>query len=452
LTELDLTEAVMNGRKVGNLIVLAMALTAVTILPAATHARRGADGATEIAIPERANAYASIAANGRFAALVWGATTAPGVTDIYVATSRDGGRSFGEPGRVNQVPGEAGLSGEQPPRIALTPRESGTPMIVVVWTARAPKGTRLLTVRSEDGGRSFGAAVPIPGGQASGNRGWESLAPTRDGGVAAVWLDHREAAGRPMGVASAHAEHQHVKTDGQTSDGVARAQRSQLFFARVDKPSSQRSVTAGVCYCCKTAVAAGQDGRIYVAWRHVYAGNVRDIAFSMSVDDGRTFQPPVRVSDDRWVLDGCPENGPALTVDRGNRIHVVWPTVVPGATSASEPTMALFHAMSRDGRAFTARHQIPTEGIPRHPQVVALPSRGEIVVVWDEQASGSRRIALARGTIDSNGSARFRRQPVEAWPASASYPAVAAVDGGIVVAWTSGSGRQTVVRVEKLAD
>jgi hypothetical protein len=78
LTELDLTEAVMNERKVGRLIVLAMALTAVAILPAATHARLGTDGTTEITIPERANAYASIAANGRFAALVWGATTAAG--------------------------------------------------------------------------------------------------------------------------------------------------------------------------------------------------------------------------------------------------------------------------------------------------------------------------------------------------------------------------------------
>jgi hypothetical protein len=82
----------------------------------------------------------------------------------------------------------------------------------------------------------------------------------------------------------------------------------------------------------------------------------------MSADGGKTFEQPVRVSEDDWVLNGCPENGPALTVDANRRIHVVWPTLVPGATSDSEPTLALFYATSKNGHEFTRRQRIPTEG------------------------------------------------------------------------------------------
>lgn len=166
-----------------------------------------------------------------------------------------------------------------------------------------------------------------------------------------------------------------------------------------------------MCYCCQTAVETGSDGSIHAAGRHVYPGNIRDIAFTLSADGGRTFTAPVRVSEDRWVLDGCSENGPAIAVDAERRIHLVWPTLVPGTTPASEPTLGLFYATSRDGRTFTARQRIPTEGVPRHPQI-APGSRGDVVVVWDEQIRGSRRVALARGTMPSGGTVRFLRQAI----------------------------------------
>ena len=71
----------------------------------------------------------------------------------------------------------------------------------------------------------------------------------------------------------------------------------------------------GVCYCCKVAMATAADGAIIAAWRHVYAGNIRDIAFTISRDGGRTFAAPQRLSEDRWQLAGCPDDGPALAVD-----------------------------------------------------------------------------------------------------------------------------------------
>ena len=254
----------------------------------------------------------------------------------------------------------------------------------------------------------------------------------------AAWLDHRETA-----TGMDHSAHH------GTQDGAARAQLSKLFFGPVSGDGAGRALAGGVCYCCKTSLAIDRDGRVYVAWRHVYPGNVRDIAFSLSSDGGKTFAAPIRVSDDRWVLDGCPENGPALAVDARHRVHVVWPTLVPSPVHAGEPTLELFHAMSSDGRRFTTRQRIPSGGVARHPQL-ALGNRDELVVVWDEPAGGRRRIAMARGVVDGNGAVSFARQTIDD-RAAATYPVVAMTSDGPLVAWTSGSSTdQAVIRLARM--
>jgi hypothetical protein len=264
-----------------------------------------------------------------------------------------------------------------------------------------------------------------------------------------MWLDHRALATGSGSAAMNHAEHQHGTAGENKKDGVARAQLSKLFFAKLGASDSARALTGGVCYCCKTSVTTDATGGIYTAWRHVYEGNIRDIAFSKSVDGGRTFTPPTRVSDDKWVLDGCPENGPALAVDQGKRIHVAWPTLVPGGPSSSEPTLGMFYATSQDGVHFTPRQSLPTEGFPRHVQMIVT-AHNEIVAVWDEQAPGTRRIAMARGSLNGGGIAHFMRESVDDRD-PATYPVIAAVDRGIVVAWTSGPSGQTILRTQWLA-
>ena len=406
----------------------------------------GGGTTVELRVQGRVNAYPSIASAGSLVAVAWGASASDGTTEIYAALSRDNGRAFARAVRVSDRSSPARLAGEQPPRIVLVPQTSREPSIVVVWTGKADAGTRLLSARSDDGGRTFSAAALVPGSDAAGNRGWESAAADGTGGVAALWLDHRELA-QAAGAAHAHSEHHHAPLDTSV-DGAIRAQSSKLLFARLGDTVSTRTITGGVCYCCKTTMAVDADGRIYAAWRHVFAGNIRDIAFTLSADRGRTFAPPVRVSEDRWVLEGCPENGPALAVDGQHRVHVVWPTLLPSSADSSEPTLALFYAMSSDHLVFTARQRIPTEGVPRHPWI-ARGSRDELIVVWDEGGSGTRRIALARGSIDAKGDVRFVRQPLgEAF--SGTYPVVAASSDGATVAWTSGPAGQTVIRVAKI--
>jgi hypothetical protein len=420
-------------------VLIAVALMAATVHPPSGQSK-------DLRIASRSNAYPSMAAEGRFVAIAWGATTQQGVIDIYVAVSRDGGGTFGTPARVSDAQTRASLSGEQPPQVSLIPRAEHEPSIVVVWTSKTAAGTRLVSAQSDDGGRSFARVRVMPGSDAPGNRGWQATATDSRGSIVAVWLDHRELASPAAGPTAAH-EHGAHPPESQM-DGTARAQLSKLYFARLDSLEGGRALTGGVCYCCKTTIATGADGPVYVAWRHVYPGNVRDIAFTMSRDGGRTFSAPVRVSADNWVLDGCPENGPSMAVDANGRIHLIWPTLVRGAAPASEPTLALFYATSRDGRQFTPRQRIPTEGVPRHAQI-AVDVRGGVIAVWEEQAEGTRRVAVGRGMPDTAGDIRLSRQIVSD-RTPAVYPTVVTTADGAVVAWTSGPAGQTVLRTAVL--
>lgn len=388
------------------------------------------------------NATPSMAASGGLVALAWGATPSNGPTDVYLAISRDGGRTFGKPVRVSDAESHASLSGEQPPRVAFVPRRGLDPAIDVVWTSKAAAGTRLVSSRSNDGGKTFARPVVVPGTDAPGNRGWEDITTDRSGRVVAIWLDHRDAAsaaghgGHMMHQPGAHAE--------LPAQGVERAQLSKLFFGRLDAADA-RPIASGVCYCCKTALTTGPDGVIYAAWRHVYPGNLRDIAFAMSRDGGHSFSEPLRVSEDKWQLDGCPENGPAIAVDATSRIHLVWPTLT---TESGTETLALFYASSRDGRTFSPRVRIPTTGPAYHAQIV-LSAGGTVTIAWDEAVKGGRRVRFARGTPSENGGISFTRLSVPG-DSLGSYPSLAALAGGIAAAWTGPDSGGSEIAVAQL--
>jgi len=396
-----------------------------------------------VGIEQRTNANVSVDARRDLVAIAW-AATGSGATDVYAAVSRDGGRTFAPPARVNDVPGAANVGGEQPPRVAIVEHD-GPSWIDVMWTAKSRAGTRLMTSRSIDGGRSFARASIVPGSDAKGNRGWESMTAMAPGRVLRIWLDHRGLADESGGAAMPHNGQAH--TGHGDADGVSRAQLSKLYFSGSDDTAAgPRAIASGVCYCCKTALATARDGSIYAAWRHVYPGNVRDIAFTMSKDGGRTFAAPVRVSNDDWVLDGCPENGPSIAADAKGTVHIVWPTLVKG--SGADPALALFYATTSDGKTFSPRKQIPTDGTPRHPQV-AVNREGRVLIAWDEQLAGSRRVVVDEAT-PADGGARFNNLAIVDGERD-DYPAVAGVEHGFVVAYTSSTKTDSTIRVLNLA-
>ena len=393
-------------------------------------------------VPERHDATPWVAASGSFVAVTWGATR-DGKTDVFLATSRDGGATFSPPVQVNDVAGEARLGGELPPRVSLIPRsDQKNSDIVVLWTARGER-TQIKTSRSLDGGRTFVSHAAMQDPSAEGDRGWPALATDQQGNVHTIWLDHRGVAAARSGK---HAHGTHTRDPG--FDGVAMAQRSGLYYASVagGRPSGERALAAGVCYCCKTALATGADGALYAAWRHVYPGNLRDIAFTVSRDGGRSFAPPLRVSEDGWAINGCPDDGPSLAAGRDGVLHAVWPTVIGG----DAPEGAIFYASTRDGQRFTRRVRVPTPGArPQRPQVLA-DHRGRIYVAWDDSVFGQRAAALREVLVKADGTVDFGPVVPLTTHSPSMAPVLAPTDRGLVAVWTHSSSpsRVMVGRVE----
>lgn len=367
--------------------------------------------AVTLGVPGRSNANVSIAARDAFVAVVWSASAPGGSTDIYAAISRDSGGTFTPPARVNSVEGDARVSSEQPPRVVLSPRAAGTPAVVVIWTSKGSAGTTLLSARSDDGGRTFSPSALVPGTDAPGNRGWQSAVVDGGGVVHTAWLDHREDVSR-------------------------------LYVGGIGEAAAPQAIAGGVCYCCKTTIAAGSGGAIFTAWRHVYPGNMRDIAFSLSRDGGKTFSPPARVSEDRWMLNGCPDDGPAMAVDSAGVAHVVWPSVV----DRPQPHKQIFYSWTRDGRSFTPRVRVTLVGHnASHPQVVA--HQAGVTVLWDELIEGRRRVFAARR---SRSNRNFAPVELSGTDAGAYYPVAAVASDAIVAAWVQGTGGDSAIAVRRL--
>jgi hypothetical protein len=378
-----------------------------------------ADRPISLAVPGLGNANVTLASDGAWVAAAWAASGAKG-TDIYVAVSTDGARTFGSPVRVNDIDGDATVNGEQPPRVLL----NGT-TVDVLWVSKRDGVAGIRAAASTDGGRTFAPARSITPAGLEGARGWESAALAADGSVHAVWLDGRHAA--PMDHSKpAAGGHQHVDMRQDVYHAMWRG-----ADAPVETP-----VASNVCFCCKTAVAT-HGGDVYVAWRHLFPGGVRDIAIARSTDGGRTFLDPVRVSEDNWKIDACPDDGPSLAIDAQGTLQVAWPTLVTGPDG---PRMAIFQAASRDGGVtFSPRVRVDAAtGGPAHPRIAAAGSGGPAAIVWDELAQGARSV-MVRTAGAPSGRAVSRGR-------IASYPAITAAGDGFLVAWTDQSDGPSIIR------
>ena len=413
-----------------------------------------AQGHVRLGVEGRANATPWADARGAVVAVAWGATPPGGKADVFVAISRDSGATFAAPVRVNEIEGEPRLGGELPPRVAIVPATSGGPPEIVVAYGAKGATTAIKIRRSRDGGRTFRPEQTLSAPGAAGDRGWQAMTLDATGRAHVMWLDHRGMAAR-----KASGDHQHH--EAAAMDGAKMAQLSGLYYAtgtpdvsaaasakadlsavasakaeglpRQGNDWSERELAKGVCYCCKVAMTTTAGGAIYSAWRHVYPGNIRDIAFNVSRDGGRTFSTPARVSTDEWQLAGCPDDGPAMAADDKGAVHLVWPTVIGGAT----PEGAIFYASSPDGRSFSARQRVPTLGSarPMHPQV-AVTRTGALIVAWDEVIAGVRQAALRAVTLDAQGRATFGpERRLSAPGAPSSYPMVVMAARGPLAVW-----------------
>ncbi len=388
-----------------------------------------ADDIARLGTSGAANAGAGVAASADRVVVTWAATTGE-ETNVYAAVSADRARTFAAPVRVNDIGGDARMSGEQAPRVALG-RD-----LAVGWVSRLGGQSSIRIARSADGGQSFAPARALHPPGLAGLRGWPSFTMGEGDAVHAAWLDTRQAA-------AGHAAH---PAPAEAHQGHHGSTRQDLFHATfsLDGTWTDTTIATGVCFCCKTAITTTSNGDVYVAWRHVYPTNLRDIAVARSSDGGRTFSAPVRVSEDHWEIDACPEDGPSIAVTDDGVLHVAWPTMLQEGVQKK----AVFYASSTDGgRTFSSRARIDQAGEKvhaGHPQIAKAGAR--VFVAWDETTGAGFRIQLRE--VGAAG----RPAPIVTLSddGSATYPAIAATSSSIVAAWTRRSAGQSEIIVRRI--
>jgi hypothetical protein len=180
-------------------------------------------------------------------------------------------------------------------------------------------------------------------------------------------------------------------------------------------------------------MASAPDGTIYLAWRKVFAGNVRDIVVARSTDRGASWQEPVRAHADDWVFDGCPHAGPSLQVDSTGRVHIAWWT-------GKEGSAGVWYARSEDGaRTFAAPVPLGVAQFSRPAHVqLALGNGGRLVAAWDDGTLATPRIVVR---TSSDGGVRWSAPATLSDSGKAAgFPVVAVHDGRMSVAWSEQRG------------
>ncbi len=294
------------------------------------------------------------------------------------------------------------------------------------WSAPHPQAggkpfTSILRLsRLETVGTAAPSSVAVNDDNAVTNHAFDHVTVSRDGTVHVAWIDGREGKKEP------------ATFTARSSDGG----RTVTKNIKVDD---------GTCVCCRTALATAPDGTVYLAWRKILEGNVRETVVARSMDGGQTYSAPVIVGNDRWVFPGCPHRPASLGVDQGGRLYVVW------YTEGADETPAIYLAVSDDqGRTFSSKRQLNVSKgtFPDHPQM-AVDAEGRLVVVWEEQSPVRREVVMSysldRGQTFS--------KPQKLNDRKGQTPAVAMNHQGLVaLAWVEQvmPGRKTVLQTVRL--
>lgn len=313
----------------------------------------------------------------------------------------------GAPAELRDTLGPIEAHGESPPKIAYSDDGSLNALYVV---AKVVPGRRfplaaLRFVRSSDGGRTWSAPVTVTDDSDFGSHNFHALHTARDGSVYVAWLDGRQ---------------------GKSAAYMTRSDDGGKTWA-----PNVRIAAGEACPCCRTAIATTKD-KVYIAWRSVMPGDIRDVVVASSQDRGATWSEPARVHADNWVFPGCPHAGPAMQADEKGNLSIAWWT-------GKEGSAGVYYARSENGGAtWNKPIALGTAEFskPAHVQLSHAPN-GKVIVVWDDGTLKTPQVVVR---VSSDGGNSFGAPAVLSAPGrAATFPVLAVTGNQMTVAWAEQS-------------
>jgi BNR repeat-like domain len=331
---------------------------------------------------------------------------------LTLSVSNDGGDSFDPPVAISEPNAQVSSHGENSPTLAINGIE-----FYALWEQNNEHGgTDLVFSRSLRFGRKFEKPIRITDKEKPSQNGFSFLAVAPDGKIYAVWLDGRNPTGTAPGTSCVY---------------LARSRDHGATFER------NILVANNACPCCRPTLAFGNRGEVFVAWRGVAEGDIRDTMLAVSNDHGASFSAPARVAVDNWKISGCPHSGPSM-VTRNKRLYISWHSEGEGTNAG------IRIAWSEDSGKTFSRPVIASGSVvdTNHP-MLSLSEDGRLVLVFKGRDPVKRDswgpISAYLCEIDETGAVS---SPiiVPGNSKSISYPAVAASTvGRVYVVWTEGT-------------
>lgn len=329
--------------------------------------------------------------------------------DLMLAYSDDSGETFSDPVRVNDVEGDVFAGSNTKPKVLPLEGEQ----VLVSWTRKRDypgQDYGQSTVRaavSDDGGDTFGNARDVINDGVVTSESYQELHQLEDGSVIAVVLDYRGSFEKPA------------------REGIGA--RLATWKAGSDWFAKSTEIDAMTCECCDNAFTMTKDGKLLLAYRdQVDEGGdkpIRDSAVRSSTDGGVTWSDPVKLGDDGWEFDQCPESGPDMTTDEQGRVHAVYFTGVEGRPGV------YYSTSDDDADSFEATKLATDDFFPPSNMDIA-PLEDGAIVAWDDSREDDPQVGVAFveggeiGEVD------------EAWQAG-SLPVVDAEGDFAILAWTN---------------
>lgn len=332
--------------------------------------------------------------------------------NVLLASSTDGGKSWSSPKRINDAV-EAVQGEENGPKIAFGPGNTA----YAVWSIPGGKGDKTranIRFGMEDGKGGFSPARTINETTDAARFPIIEFAP--DGNLLLAWIDRRTDNPKPR----------------------------QLYLMRLGPDgkdlTKNYSVGEGLCECCKLGVAFADGGQtVYMVDRQVDGQKIRNHVLRKSSDGGRSFAPPVEISNDGWEVPSCPHSGPTIGRDSRGRLHVTWFTL-----GRSEKEAGIYYSVSTDeGKSFAPRQLVHANTAPEILySTLTVGNEDTVYLAWSN-LDGNNRAQIFLRTLSPDGRSWGPVQQLSNAKGNASRPVQALLKNQLHVAWTETDGEES---------
>jgi len=275
---------------------------------------------------------------------------------LYLDKSSYMSKSFSLAKRVNIAAEKISSRGENRPKIAIDKHNA----IYLSWAQPLEKrfSAVIRFTYSADGENFIPVKTVNNDGLVTGHSFNEMLVDD-SGLVSLIWLDRRQAV--------------YAKTRGEDYNGSA-IYLAQGKIKNNDINFDNKKLVDTTCVCCRLAFTQNSHSELTLAWRHIFGDNIRDHAL-LTLNGEQVKQQ--RFSRDMWQINGCPHQGPSLSIDQTNRYHLAW-------FNQGEQGKGVFYGYSDDlGSQMSVKQSVGNNlNQAAHPDVYAFDN--QVDIVWLE--------------------------------------------------------------------